>query len=106
MVSHHLLFLIESELGLFLILAHFNAACTMIFSLLLQNFVIKLFYLTFLFCLGARQMWRGGVYRIEKDGGTFLTLLLWINPYFAGIPNIARGSMMSYANDIIMQEII
>ena len=46
------------------------------------------------------------IYRIEKEGGAFLTLLLRIDPYLAGIPNIARGSMMSYANDVITQEII
>ena len=44
------------------------------------------------------------MYRIGKEGGTFLALLLGINPYLAGIPNRSQGSMTSYANDITMQE--
>ena len=43
------------------------------------------------------------MYRIGKEGGTFLALLLGINPYLAGIPNRSQGSMTSYANDVTTQ---
>ena len=38
-----------------------------------------------------------------KRGGTFLALLLGINPYLAGIPNRSQGSMMLYANEVTTQ---
>ena len=64
MVSHHLLFSIESEMGIILFLSRLNAICTMTFSVLLRNLVIKLFLLQFVCLSLGKTNVTGGVYRI------------------------------------------
>ena len=74
-VSHHLLFSIESELGVVLIPGHLKCVClccmydNMFFFI--TEFRNKLFLLNFSCLSWGKTNVRGGVYRIGKEGVHF-----------------------------------